>query len=538
MKRYFTFFQLVLLLTAFQLNAQYVNVKINSAYIYGEEWIAMNPKNLNQIVTGTHLSIGNTQSNMGYFYSSNGGFNWSGGTLLSTLSQPGTDPVILADTSGNFYYICIANWGVPPPNGDKMLCIKSTNGGVNWNNGTAFALLYPKFDDMPMGCVDFSHSQYGNNIYVTWTLLDSLYSSDPTDSSYVYLCRSTDQGISFSSPVRVSKIAGRAYWDNSTPEGPVPCTGTNGEVYVCYPYNEQVLFNRSTDGGNTWLSNEVVASNQPGGWTWHHSPVIACDLSNSQYSGTIYICFSDLRNGSNDRDIWLIKSTNRGNSWSNPLRVNNDSPGHMQELPWICVDRVTGYVWIVFYDSRNYSNGAVYDVYVARSTNGGTSFQNVKVSNANSSTMTQFWLGDYIGITAHNNKVRPVWTTSTGWGISNLWTAIIDTFTIGVQTISNEIPKRFVLNQNYPNPFNPSTKIKFDIPSEDKSQKAKVKLVIYDILGKEVQTLVNEQLQPGSYEVTFDARQPGLGGNLPSGVYFCQLLTEKFNETKRMILLK
>jgi hypothetical protein len=69
-------------------------------------------------------------------------------------------------------------------------------------------------------------------------------------------------------------------------------------------------------------------------------------------------------------------------------------------------------------------------------------------------------------------------------------------------------------------------------------QKTKVKLVIYDILGKEVQTLVNEQLQPGSYEVTFDARQPGLGGNLPSGVYFCQLLTEKFNETKRMILLK
>jgi flagellar hook assembly protein FlgD len=76
------------------------------------------------------------------------------------------------------------------------------------------------------------------------------------------------------------------------------------------------------------------------------------------------------------------------------------------------------------------------------------------------------------------------------------------------------------------------TKIKFDIPSEGKSQKAKVKLVIYDILGKEIRTLVNEQLQPGTYEVTFD------GSNLPSGVYFYQLRAGEFVETKKLVLLK
>ena len=471
MKKCILFFQLALLLTAFQLNAQYVNVKINSSYVIGEEWISINPKNTNQIVTGTHINISNPQSDMGYFYSTNSGYNWTGGTLLSTLAQPGADPVILVDTLGNFYYICVTNWQITPPYGDKLLCSKSTNGGINWNNGVVFATL-SKFDDMPMACVDFSHSIFGNNIYVTWTLFDSLQSSDPQDSCSVYFCRSTNQGGSFSTPIRISKIAGHSFWDNTAPEGPVPCTGTNGEIYVCYPHNEQVLFNRSTDGGNTWLSSEIIASNQPGGWLWHHSPVIACDLSNSQYSGNVYICFSDLRNGTSDRDIWLIKSTNRGNNWSNPLRVNNDSPGHIQELPWICVDRITGYIWIVFYDSRNYSNNSVYDTYIARSTNGGTSFQNVKVSNANSSTMTQFWLGDYIGITAHNNKVRPVWTTSTGWGYSNLWTAIIDTFTIGIKPITDKVPENFVLYQNYPNPFNPITKIKFDIPSDVKSEKS------------------------------------------------------------------
>jgi photosystem II stability/assembly factor-like uncharacterized protein len=112
-----------------------------------------------------------------------------------------------------------------------------------------------------------------------------------------------------------------------------------------------------------------------------------------------------------------------------------------------------------------------------------------------------------------------------------IWRRLLEDI-LEIENISLEIPKSFKLEQNYPNPFNPSTKIKFDIPSEGKSQKAKVKLLIYNILGKEIQTLVNEQLQPGSYEVTFD------GGNLPSGVYFYKLYSGNFTETKKLILLK
>ncbi len=526
MKKSIIFFSLVFFLVFNQLNAQYVNVKINSTPVFGEEWITMNPKNTNQIVTGTHIKISNQESNMGYFYTMNGGLNWTGGTLLSSLAQPGADPVIIVDTSGNFYYICVTNWGLTPPSGDKLLCAKSTNGGMNWNNGVLFALLN-KFDDMPMACVDFSQSQYRNNIYVTWTLIDSMNSSAPEDSSRVYICRSTDAGSSFSNPARVSKIAGHSVWDITTPEGPVPCTGTNGEVYVCYPYNQKILFNRSTDGGTSWLDSEIVASNQVGGWLYTHSPVVACDLSGSQFSGNVYICFSDLRTSASDRDIWFIKSTDRGSHWTNPLRVNNDSPGNYQYLPWICVDQVTGYIWIVFYDGRNYPTGARYDTYVARSTDGGNSFQNVKVSDANSSTLTGYWLGDYIGIAAHNNKVRPVWTTSIGWGNSNLWTAIIDTFTIGVKTISSNVPERFMLYQNYPNPFNPTTSIKYQI-----TDNKYVELKIFDILGKEVETLVNEKQSPGTYEISWD------GANYPSGVYYYGLSAGDYSETKKMVLIK
>jgi hypothetical protein len=107
--------------------------------------------------------------------------------------------------------------------------------------------------------------------------------------------------------------------------------------------------------------------------------------------------------------------------------------------------------------------------------------------------------------------------------------------TTSVRTISGEVPKEFSLLQNYPNPFNPSTKIKFDIPllrRVSEGRGVSVKLTIFDILGREAAALVNQQLQPGSYEVTWDA------SNMPSGVYFYKLESDGFTETKKMLIIK
>ncbi|AFH48734.1 Hypothetical protein IALB_1023 [Ignavibacterium album JCM 16511] len=99
------------------------------------------------------------------------------------------------------------------------------------------------------------------------------------------------------------------------------------------------------------------------------------------------------------------------------------------------------------------------------------------------------------------------------------------------ETITNQ-PTEFVLEQNFPNPFNPVTKIKYSIPEVGTRLALSVKLKIYDILGKEVVTLVNEEKQAGLYEVEFD------GSNLTSGVYFYQLQTGSSVQTKKMILLR
>jgi hypothetical protein len=90
-----------------------------------------------------------------------------------------------------------------------------------------------------------------------------------------------------------------------------------------------------------------------------------------------------------------------------------------------------------------------------------------------------------------------------------------------------EIPNVFKLYSNYPNPFNPVTKIKFDISKNSNTQ-----IVVYDVLGRIVETLVNEELKAGRYEVEFD------GYSLSSGVYFYKLVTNDFVDTKRMLMIK
>jgi hypothetical protein len=110
-----------------------------------------------------------------------------------------------------------------------------------------------------------------------------------------------------------------------------------------------------------------------------------------------------------------------------------------------------------------------------------------------------------------------------------------DTNTVGIKSISNEIPSEYKLYQNYPNPFNPSTNIRYQIPilsSPHALSGDLVLLKVYDILGKEVATLVNEKQSPGVYEVTFD------GSQYPSGIYFYKLVAGDFSEVKRMILIK
>lgn len=98
---------------------------------------------------------------------------------------------------------------------------------------------------------------------------------------------------------------------------------------------------------------------------------------------------------------------------------------------------------------------------------------------------------------------------------------------------SNEIIlEDFFLSQNYPNPFNPVTIINYSVPVNSNRQIQNIKLIVYDVAGKQIRTLVDTKQTAGSYSVEFD------GKNLPSGIYFYELRTENFSQTRKMILIK
>ena len=104
---------------------------------------------------------------------------------------------------------------------------------------------------------------------------------------------------------------------------------------------------------------------------------------------------------------------------------------------------------------------------------------------------------------------------------------------VGIQPMNTNVPSAFKLYQNFPNPFNPATSIKFDI-----AKRGNVRVVVFDMLGRELSNLINESLNPGTYQVSFDARLHGQGSGLSSGIYLCRLQSEDYAYTMKMNLIK
>jgi hypothetical protein len=503
-------------------NAQHTNVLIGNQGNPEEPTIMINPKNTNEIVAGANINR--------YYYSKDGGETWSGDTLFSSYGVWG-DPCIIVDTTGSFYFFHLSY----PPEGsgnwiDRIVCQKADSVDGSWNDGSFTGLNGTKAQDKAWAVVDKNN----NIIYVTWTQFDEYGVSTPTDSSIILFSRSIDGGQTWSIPVRINKKAGDCVDSDNTTEGAVPTLGPNGEVYVAWAGPEGLLFDRSLDSGNTWLDNDIFVSDIPGGWDYtipgiyrcNGLPVTTCDLSNCAYRGNIYINWSDQRNGTTDTDVWLSMSTDGGNTWSAPKRVNDDAQGKQQFFTWMTVDQVTGYLYFVFYDRRNY-NDIRTDVYMAVSKDGGETFVNFKISNSSFIPNDNVFFGDYTNIFAYNNVIRPIWARYDPGQLS-IWTAIVDTSSLGVNNYDET--EDFSLEQNAPNPFVDNTYIGFKL-----RKPALVSLKVYDIFGRETAIMINnEKYNTGKYIRHFDAVQY----NLPSGVYYFSLISNEKILTRKMLLLK
>jgi hypothetical protein len=171
--------------------------------------------------------------------------------------------------------------------------------------------------------------------------------------------------------------------------------------------------------------------------------------------------------------------------------------------------------------------------YVEVSSDNGNTWQNVATYNGTLTTWTKqsFDISSKVNLSG-NFRIRFRLTSdgntqSTGWYVDDIKITNYQGQITGIGNLNNQIPEKYSLEQNYPNPFNPSTNINFALPKQ-----GFVKLVVYDITGRVVNTLLNEDKKAGTYSILFNAE------NLASGVYYYKIESGDFQSTRKMLLIK
>jgi len=268
---------------------------------------------------------------------------------------------------------------------------------------------------------------------------------------------------------------------------------------------------KTTDAGLNWTQ---VFSQSTGGYRKVHfiNPYTgwACGtggvISKTTNAGTNWTGMNN--NTYPYYDIWFVnENTGWTTFYSNSIRksVNGGSSWQNQTLP-----NFGGYAlhFLNELDGRVVGPGG----YIMRTVNSGSNWF-LETSPTTAQLNAIFFTGNDTGYICGNNGT--ILKTVNGGSITN------------IQNVSSEIPGDYSLSQNYPNPFNPVTKIKFDIPAQ-----AFVKLIVYDVQGQEISTILSKELNAGTYSIDFD------GSSLSSGVYFYKITSENYSVIKKMVLIK
>lgn len=381
----------------------------------------------------------------------------------------------------------------------------------------------------------------GSNVHVVWE-------EDISGDYEIFYIRSTDNGATWGPVIRITNASGVSGYAH------VAASGSTVHILWRDVRNGSfdLFYKRSIDNGASWSPDSNLVP--------HNAGALASSAAIISTGSVVYIAWSDTRDSGN-YEIYFKCSTTGGISWGPDTRLTTSNPlserpiitasGDNIHLIWAELNNLTykrstngGNSWsndtIIAANVLGASNPSIFlsgthvhfaythdppntEVFYNHSVNGGISWDsNLKLSNSLSSTHD-------VHIRASGSAVHMVWwDTRNGSTNSEIYYKRNGTGnTIGVQTISTEMPRNFSLSQNYPNPFNPVTNIKFSI-----AKSGNVKLVIFDINGREVAAVVNEYLSAGIYKADFD------GKNLASGIYFYKILTNEFTDVKKMILVK
>ena len=345
-----------------------------------------------------------------------------GGSIFGVGQVNMGDPATAISRNGRWYVGKINN-------GRGQSVAYSTNQGQTWTDvlvspaPTGFGDL---LDKNHLWIDNSEDSPYEGYLYTAW----SCYVDGSPNENQIEISRSADQGLTWSVPVGISH-----HINGINNQGVNIQTGPNGEVYATWivydnwPADETAIgFSKSLDGGVTWVpGNRILtdikgirASGTKKDMRVASFPCMTVDLSGGPNHGTLYVVWANIgvpgNNTGTDIDIYISSSTNLGDTWSDPIRVNQDPSGLGKNhfLPWLTCDPLNGNLCAIYYDDRDVDSTQV-ETWVSYSYDAGNSWTDFRVSDVAFTPspipgMAADYFGDYIGIKAQNMKVYPIWT--------------------------------------------------------------------------------------------------------------------------------
>lgn len=449
--------------------------------------------------------------------STDGGFNWN---------------TVNIGTGDYLYSIYFLNEMTGYIGGDNDMW-KTTDGGQNWqpNYLGLVSVLDVTFINNNTGWVCGRHTTaqsyaaYTTNAGANW--IESPISS--TNNCWDIKFINANTGFTCNGTEVFKTTNAGLNWTAQTRQGEI-LSFINETTGWLLGYNPSF---KTTDGGNSWFSvggalgidgkfidalngrvvhgNGIIRRTVNGGQNWF---VEQTGITGSNFNSIFYL----------SPDTIFVVGTPLGNTGVVLRTINGTSinpPGAPANLNALAVSG--SQINLTWTDTNSLESGFK----IQRSTNAGANWVLKDSVPANTYTFAD------TGLNANTIYHYRIYAYNPGGNSPYSNISYDTTFSLTGFIPIKEIPVSFSLSQNYPNPFNPATKIKFSVPAGTSFGEAQdVRLIIYDVTGKEVVILVNEQLQPGTYEIDWSP------GNYSSGIYYYKLISAEYTETKMAILIK
>jgi len=499
-----------------------VNVNDNGENIIGdaanEPSIAIDPTSPNRMVIGWRQfdDVNSDFRQAGYGYTTDGGLTW---TFPGVINQGifRSDPVLATDKDGTFYYNSLT-----VDDADNYHCdvFKNVNDEFIWDGGT-----YAQGGDKQWMVIDKTSGIGKNNNYSFWNQSFSIcYPGSFT--------RSTNLGNTYSGCVTVD---GNPYWGTLS-------VGPDGELYsVGRDWNDRILVSKSTTARNpennvSWDFTSEVDLDGSLAMNPDVNPVgllgqayIDVDRSNGSGRGNVYVLASVERYSVTDPgDVMFAKSTDGGLTWSAAKRINEDEQTFNYQWFGTMSVAPNGRIDAVWLDTRgSLSLPVMSALYYSYSVDQGETWSaNEKLSEPFDSHLgwpMQDKMGDYYHMISDNAGAHLAWANTLNGEEDVYYGRILPQF----DNIKNENGSEILSFTSYPNPTYGKSTIRYILPSG-----CKVRLVVCDLYGKEIKTLISEEQDAGAHNLDFASDE------LPEGYYFCRLQAGTYTATTSIVKMK